>query len=141
MDQGTYNKGFRSLLAWKESHCLTLLVYEVTQAFPRDERYGITSQMRRAASSIGAQLAEGSRMPTAAHRKLYYDRAYSSAAELDNFLELARDLKYLSQEHYAACMKLVNQVSFLIMKLSKSTITHSLPAVPSLPAIPSSVLH
>src|SRR3989338_3703908 len=96
----TYKKGFRQLIAWQESHRLTLFIYKITAHFPRSELFALVSQMQRASSSIGAQLAEGSRMPTKPHQKLYYDRAYSSGAEVDNFLELAHDLKYISDEEY-----------------------------------------
>lgn len=115
-----FNEGFRKLVAWQEAHKLTLRIYAVTASFPKEEQYGLKSQLRSAASSIGAQIAEGSRMSTAQHRKLYYDRAYASAAEVDNFLELAHDLRYLSDADYEELLERLNRVSFLIHKLSNS---------------------
>jgi hypothetical protein len=64
MKHHKFGEGFRKLVAWQEAHGLTMEIYKVTAAFPRDEQYGLTSQLRRAASSIGAQIAEGSRMGT-----------------------------------------------------------------------------
>ena len=92
--------GFRKLIVWQEAHKLTVQIYKETAGFPKTELYGITNQLRRASSSIGAQIAEGSRMKTAAHRSVYYERAYASAAEVDNFLQLSLDLKYFRHENY-----------------------------------------
>ena len=115
-----FDKGFRKLLAWQEARQLTLRIYEVTKTFPKEELYGLTSQLRQAASSVDAQIAEGSRMPTEQHRKLYYDRAYASTAEVDNFLELAHDLGYLNDMDYDELLERTNHVAFLIHRLSAS---------------------
>lgn len=120
MDSTKYQKGFRGLYAWREAHNLTLAVYKVTKSFPKEERYGITDQLRRAASSIGAQLAEGSCMKTSVHRKSFYDRAHGSAAEVDNFLELSHDLQYLNTTQYDVLLQKINHVSFLVQALSHS---------------------
>ncbi|MBP9773196.1 MAG: four helix bundle protein [Candidatus Peribacteraceae bacterium] len=138
METRKYTHGYRKLLAWREAHGLTLAVYQCTKNFPTDERFGITSQLRRASSSIGAQIAEGSRMPTPIHRKLYYDRAYASAAEVDNFLELAKDLQYLDIETYNSLLERVNHTSFLTLKLSQSCTNKPLtiPTEPTIPTLP-----
>lgn len=119
-----FENGFRKLIAWQEAHAFTLMMYQATASFPIEERYGITSQLRRAASSIAAQIAEGSRMGTSAHRKSYYERAYASSAEVDNFLQLSHDLHYLSDDKYDSLLKKLNCVSFLAHKLSSSCISH-----------------
>ena len=134
MEYRKFLHGFRKLFVWQEAHKLTLLLYKLTGNFPREERYGITDQLKRAASSIGAQIAEGSRMPTPQHRKLYYDRAYASAAEVDNFLELAHDLQYLGDEAYKMSLEKVNHISFLLHKLSRSCRVSSKPSTqPTIP--------
>lgn len=115
-----YNSGFRKLNAWQEAHRLTLRIYNVTSIFPSSEKFGITSQLQRAASSVAAQIVEGSRMPTMPHRKIYYDRAYASAAEVDYFLQLAHDLGYLKEEQHKNLLELLNRVSALTYKLSAS---------------------
>lgn len=116
----TYNKGFRSLIAWQEAHKLTIIIYQITASFPREEVYGITSQLRRAASSTKAQIAEGSQMSTARHRKLYYERAYASNAEVDSFMKLAKDLDYMNNDKYQNALRQINQLGYLIHKLINS---------------------
>lgn len=120
MTYKTYSRGFRKLIVWQEAHSLTISVYEITESFPKSEIYGITKQLRNASSSIGAQIAEGSQMRTQPHRKLYYERAYSSAAEVDNFLELAIDLEYLNEDKYKKLLHQVNKVSYLLQNLIDS---------------------
>lgn len=117
-----YSDGFRKLIAWQEAHKLTLNIYKITKNFPREEIYGITSQLRRASSSVAAQITEGSRMPTLNHRKSYYDRAYSSVVEVDYFLELSKDLEYLNGENYKELLEKVNRVAYLTKKLSNSCV-------------------
>lgn len=120
--QEIYTAGFRKLIAWQEAHRFTLRIYQITASFPSSERYGITSQLQRASSSVAAQIVEGSRMPTMSHRKIYYDRAYASAAEVDYFLELAHDLHYIDDQIYRELTKGINSVSALTYKLSASCI-------------------
>ena len=136
MNSTLFCKTFRRLIAWKEAHRLTLDVYRATKIFPSDEKFGVTSQMRRAASSIAAQIAEGSQMPTGPHRTLYYERAYASAAEVDYFLELSKDLGYLETGIYDALLGQVNRVSFLVHRLAQSKYSPSLPSIRSLPSAP-----
>jgi len=93
-------KDFRRLKVWEKVHLLTLDIYRVTTKFPREEMYGLTSQMRRCSASIGANIAEGcgKQGNNELHRFLYI--ASGSASELDYHLLLARDLVYLSDEDY-----------------------------------------
>ncbi len=93
-------KDFRQLKVWDKVHLLTLDIYKVTARFPREEVYGLTSQMRRCSASIGANIAEGcgKQENSELHRFLYI--ASGSASELDYHLLLARDLKYLSDDDY-----------------------------------------
>ncbi len=120
MEFRTMQKTFRQLIVWREAHALTLLIYKATRLFPSDEKFGITSQLRRAAASVGAQIAEGAQMPTMPHRLLYYQRAYASAAEVDNFLELSKDLGYVKIEDYRSLLQKLNRASFLLTKLIQS---------------------
>ena len=120
MRDGKFQNSFRKLIVWREAHKLTIIIYRFTKAFPKDEQYGITSQLRRASSSVGAQIAEGSRMSSIVHRKLFYERAYASLAEVDNFLELAHDLGLFTSEIYEELLGQVNRVSALLRGLIKS---------------------
>jgi four helix bundle protein len=94
-------KDFRRLNVWERAHLLTLDVYKVTAQFPREELYGLTSQVRRCSASMGANIAEGCGKD--GNRELYrfLQIASGSASELDYHLLLAKDLKYLAEIDYA----------------------------------------
>jgi|ERR1700678_33970 four helix bundle protein len=93
-------KDLRRLRVWEKVHGLTLDIYRVTARFPREEMYGLTSQMRRCSASMGANIAEGcgKQGNNELHRFLYI--ASGSASELDYHLLLARDLMYLNEKDY-----------------------------------------
>jgi len=88
-------KDYRQLAVWQRSHKLALAVYAATKCFPNEERFGLTSQMRRAASSIPANLAEGCGRDSDGELKRFIDIAHGSASELEYFLLLAYDLTLL----------------------------------------------
>jgi four helix bundle protein len=93
-------KDFRQLKAWQKSHELTLEVYRCTLSFSRDEIYGLTPQIRPAASSISATIAEVSGRGGDPELRPFLTIAYSSPSELDRHLILAKDLAYLTVENY-----------------------------------------
>jgi len=80
------------LIVWQKAHQLTLDLYRVTKSFPRDEQYGLTSQIRRAAASVGANIAEGCGRGTARDFARFIQMALGSASELEYELLLASDL-------------------------------------------------
>lgn len=91
---------FRGLKVWQKAHELTLAVYDSTRAFPTEERYGLTSQMRRACSSIPTNIAEGCGRTGGNELRHFLDIAMGSASEVEYQLILARDLGLLpEQEH------------------------------------------
>ena len=92
--------GFRQLSVWQKSYALTLKIYNISKSFPNEERYGMTSQLRRAAYSIPSNIAEGYERN---HRKEYLQFlhiAKGSLGEIETFLMLSRDLKYLTDDNY-----------------------------------------
>lgn len=89
-------KDFHDLKVWQKAHQLTLAVYQVTVGFPRDELYGLTSQLRRSAASIPANLAEGCGRNGDAELARFCSIAMGSASELEYHLLLARDLKLIN---------------------------------------------
>jgi len=101
-------KDFRELKVWQKAHELTLAVYRVSAAFPREEQYGLTSQIRRASSSIAANLAEGcgrnnvlsTLAPGDAEFARYCSIAMGSASELEYHLLLAKDLNLIKPADY-----------------------------------------
>lgn len=91
---------FTDLEAWKQNHVLVKEIYLVTKKFPPDERFGLTDQMRRSASSICANIAEGyGRYHTKDKMRFYY-QARGSSTETINHLILAHELDYLSTKEY-----------------------------------------
>ncbi len=114
-------KSYRSLTVWEKSHRLTLAIYGDTASFPRQEAYGLTGQMRRAASSVGANIAEGCGRGTDGELRQSLTYAMGSATELDYHLLLARDLGFLAEDAYSARMAAVTEVqkmlSAFILKL------------------------
>ncbi|MFM9903715.1 MAG: four helix bundle protein [Pyrinomonadaceae bacterium] len=94
-------KDFRSLQVWEKSHELTLAVYSATKAFPKEELFGVTSQIRRACSSIAANIAEGCGKGSDPDFARYLQIAFGSACEVEYHLILSRDLGYLDPDRYA----------------------------------------
>jgi four helix bundle protein len=108
-------KSFESLTVWQESQGLAVSVYGATRGFPKDELFGITSQLRRAVSSISANIAEGFGRTTTKDKLHFYTIAYGSLLETKNFLYLSEKLGYLNDkdlaqliEHSVRCQKLIN---------------------------------
>jgi four helix bundle protein len=86
------------LRVWKAAHELTLLIYRATEDWPRTETYGVTSQIRRATTSIGANIAEGAGRGTDNELRRFLRIAIGSANEVHNYLVLARDLEFLDSQ-------------------------------------------
>jgi four helix bundle protein len=89
---------FRQLEAWQEAHKLVLMVYQVTQAFPADERFGLVSQMRRAAASVPANVAEGFKRRGIQDKIRFYNISEGSLEELKYFFILSKDLGYIAAD-------------------------------------------
>ena len=93
-------KDFHKLGIWQRSHQLTLDVYKVSQAFPKDELFGLTSQIRRAASSIPTNIAEGCGRASNKDYAHFLQIAIGSASEVEYELLLAHDLEYINDEAF-----------------------------------------
>jgi len=87
---------FRDLEVWQKAHQLVLAVYRMTKDFPADERYGLVSQMRRAAVSVPANIAEGFKRLGKAEKVRFYNIGEASLEELKYFFILSKDLAYIS---------------------------------------------
>jgi four helix bundle protein len=113
-------KSFEDLLVWQKSHSFVLIVYRLTGAFPKHEIFGLTSQFRRAAVSIPANIAEGFRRRGVSDKARFFNIAQASLEECRYFLILTRDLEYADiQEAYC----LIQEVSKLLDAYSKSILT------------------
>ena len=110
-------KDFRGLKVWEKAHRLTLEVYEVMRRFPREELFGLTSQMRRCSTSIAANLAEGCGKRGNNEFQRYLQIASGSASELDYHLLLSRDLQFLSAVDYEALAKKLVELRKMLTSL------------------------
>jgi len=100
-------KNFRELQVWQKAHQLTLLLYTATDTFPNDEKYGLVSQIKRSASSIAANIAEGCGRNGDTELARFLQIAMGSASELEYHLLLTHDLKIISSSN---CEKLTKKV-------------------------------
>jgi four helix bundle protein len=107
-------KDFRSLKAWGKAYGLTLKVYNATKTFPRDEAFGLTSQLRRACASIPANIAEGCGRNGEVELARFLSIAAGSASEVEYHLLLAHDLNYLNQAEYAQLDAEVNELKRML---------------------------
>ncbi len=101
---------------WKLSHLLTLEVYKITESFPKEEIFGLTSQIRRASSSIGINIVEGCGRGSDEDFKRFLRNASGSAFEVEYILLLSKDLNYISEEKF---IELNPKAEELKMKISK----------------------
>ncbi len=113
---------FLDLKAWQSSHVVALRVYEITKLFPREELFGLSSQMRRAAVSVASNIAEGFGRRTMADKANFYTMAKSSSIELQSQLVLARDLGYIEPESCLEISKLIENSQSLLSGLIRSTL-------------------
>jgi len=113
-------KDFRDLKVWQRAHQVALTIYRCTRDFPREETYGMVSQLRRCSSSVAANIAEGCGRSGNAEFGRFLTMAMGSASELEYFILLARDLHYLSPEkHETVAHDVVEMRRMLNRLLSK----------------------
>ena len=110
-------QNYKELKVWAKAHEFTLKVYEVTKQFPREEIYGMTSQLRRAASSIPANIAEGCGKFTSQDFARYLNIALGSANESEYFILLSKDLKFISLGDYTIINQIINEIKAMLISL------------------------
>jgi four helix bundle protein len=110
----------KKLDVWKRSRSLVKCVYTITSSFPQEERFGLTSQIRRAAVSITANLSEGYGRQQQTDRRRFVEIALGSASELDTLLTLAEDLDFLSPESAQEVLEEVVGVNKMLFGLWSS---------------------
>ena len=108
-------KNFYDLKVWQDAHEVILNIYKTTKLFPKDELFGLTSQMRRSSSSISANIAEGFGRFHYKDKTRFYLQARGSAAELQDQLFLSQDLNYIKKED---ARKLFSAVGIIIKELN-----------------------
>ena len=113
-------RNFRDIKVWEKAHRLTLAVYQATADFPAAERFGLTSQARRAAASVPANIAEGCGRDGEAELARFFQIALGSANELEYHLLLARDLRFMSKEQFESLATDVNEVKRMLYAFIRS---------------------
>ena len=119
-------KNYKDLKVWQKSYRLCLDLYRITKKFPKEERYGLTSQIRRSAVSIPSNIAEGYGKKTTADylRSLYI--AYGSVCELETQVLLSGDLNYVDKENLVALKANTEEVERMLKALIKSLVNKHL---------------
>lgn len=113
-------KNFYDLETWQKAHQLVIDIYKITKDFPREEQFGLTSQLKRASSSITANIAEGFERYHFNDKIRFYYQARGSTAEVQNFLILAKDLGLIESSKFDKLEKQVDEVRRLTNGLIKS---------------------
>lgn len=109
----------KKLKAWKRSILLVKEIYSLTKSFPDTEKFGLTSQMRRAAVSISSNISEGASRKSQIERNRFYEIARSSLVELDTQIEISIELEYLNKDDLAELAELLNATFALITNMMK----------------------
>ena len=119
------SKTFQDLIVWQKAHAFVLSVYRITDDFPKHEIYGLTSQFRRAAVSIAANIAEGYKKKDYRNKLNFLNIAHSSLEECRYYIILSKDLSYPVNEHLA---EQIEEVSRLLTAYAKSISVNNIKA-------------
>ena len=117
-------KSFEDLGVWQKAHALVLSVYQTAKGFPKDERFGLTSQLKRSAVSVPANIAEGFTRRSLKDKIHFYNIAQASLQETKYYLILARDLKFLDKydDLWASADEVGKMVHALIVSLDNKSL-------------------
>ena len=107
-------QSFEQLLVWQKGHQYVLSIYRITQLFPREEIFGLVNQMRRAAASITANIAEGYAKISPKDKLRFYNISQGSLEETRNFVILSKDLGYITAEEKGCLEEQASEVSRLL---------------------------
>jgi len=113
-------KAFRKLIVWQRAHELTLMIYKASEKFPKHEMFGLTSQIRRSAVSVEANIAEGYALGTSPNYLCHLNISVGSLAETESHIEIAHDLKYLPEDSYEKLTDKAREVGYLLSRLKTS---------------------
>jgi four helix bundle protein len=114
---------YKKLKIWKSSTEFAVLVYKATSTFPKEEVFGLTSQLRRAAVSIPSNIAEGSKRSTKKDFKSFLAIAHGSGAELETQLYISKEIGYLTEDVYAHLIAKLDEIMKMIAVFAKTLAT------------------
>ena len=120
-------KSFTDLISWQEGHKLVLMVYKITNEFPKTETYSVVDQMRRAATSVTANIAEGFGRQGYKEKVQFYYMAQGSLTELKNFILISKDVGYLNKNNFNSIVEQSNHVHKLLQGLITKTKSFLIP--------------
>jgi four helix bundle protein len=115
------NLNHKKLEVWKKCIELITNIYKLTERFPREELYGLTSQIRRAAVSVASNIAEGAARNSAAERRRFFEIARSLLVEIDTQLEISINLTYCKKESLAETENQMNHIFAMLSNLITKT--------------------
>lgn len=110
-------QNYKDLQVWEKAHAFTLQVYELTKLFPKDELYSLTNQIRRLASSIPANIAEGCGKYSQSELAHYLNISLGSSNETEYFMLLSKDLNYLQEQKYVELQQAINEIKAMLISL------------------------
>jgi four helix bundle protein len=113
-------ESYKDLIAWQKSMALVRDIYRLTSAFPQDEIYGLTSQLRRAAVSVPSNIAEGQGRLSVGEFKQFIGHARGSAFEVETQVLIARDLGYVGQPETEAVLSRIQEIGRILSGLLAS---------------------
>jgi len=105
---------FEEVIAWQRAHSFVLAVYRITKGFPSEEVYGLTSQFRRAAVSVEANIAEGYKKLSKADKLRFMNISQGSIEECRDYLLLSRDLQYIDEQQFSELFVLMEDASKML---------------------------
>jgi four helix bundle protein len=120
-------QSFTGLIAWQESHKLVMMIYRITQKFPKEEVFGLTNQLRRAVISITSNLAEGFSRKSYKEKIQFYSMALSSLTEVQNQVLASKDIGFMQQQEFDGIAEQSVRASKLINGLIKKSKTFLIP--------------
>jgi len=112
-----HQRPYERLIAWQEAYALCLRIYAVTRSFPAAEQYALTNQLRRAATSVPLNIAEGNTKRSSKDKAHFLDIAHASLEEVHCEARLARDLEYVEKRVFLEIDDHVQRVSYLMTKM------------------------
>lgn len=111
---------FEKLNVWQKARKLSVVIYKVTKDFPKEEMFGLTSQMRRCSISISSNIAEGTGRHSAKDKARFTEIAYGSALELLNQTIISNDIEFMSDQNYTIIRTEIDEISAMLDALYKS---------------------
>lgn len=115
-------KSYRDLIVWQKAKTLTLEIYHILKKFPKEELYGLSSQMKRCAISIASNIAEGNQRQGNKDKLRFLNIAQGSLTELDCQVDIGFELNFISKEDYKSILESINKTGYLLTRFIQSKI-------------------